>query len=492
MLLYRPYLQVQLPTIQKSIYIETTQLLPFMQQMLDSVVLKMKLTSKQNHQQLISQSVQLINKTLMNMYKLNNTKIRLLIRLFLQELSDNCVHGKNFSHTTTIGVDIVYRPSDKYQADTDISGQYQADTDISGEYRRGGYIGFGKPDTTITCSTTLLPFMQQMLDSVVLKMNPNNKKQNQHLIAQSVQLINKTLMNMYKLNNTEIRLLIRLFLQELSDNYVHGKKFSHTTTIGGSIVYRSIEKYQADTDISGQYRGGYIGFGKLDKTITCSTTLLPFMQDILNRVVLQMKQTNKQKNQLLIAQSVQLVNKTLINMYKLNNTDTRALLRVFLQELSSCYLNQNRCIDDIDKREQICIHEHKKEEEHDHNKAEQDHKKAEQDHKKAEQDRNKAEQDNKKAEQDNKKAEQDRNKAEQDNKKAEQDRNKAEQDRNKAEQDRNKAEQDRNKAEQDRNKAEQDHKKVEHIITCLQPPKSTKTMIFNSLIITIPNELCNF
>ncbi len=248
-------------------YAETTQLLPFMQEMLDSAVLKMKLNNKQQNHILIAQSIHLINKTLINMYKLNNDEIQVLIRQFLKELS------------------------------------YQ-------------FMQQQKKSTTVPATKPLLPFMKQMLDSIVLKMIPNNKRYNHLLISQSIHLINKTLIN--KLTRNEIQSLIRKFLQELSIRYVKEKNESAT------------------------------------QNIHVKTELLPFMYELLDNVILKMTSTNTQNNQRLISESIFVINKRLVN--KLNRDEIQSLIRCFLQELSTRFIQKtNEC---IDKPEHQCKHEH--------------------------------------------------------------------------------------------------------------------------------------
>ena len=243
-------------------YTETTQLLPFMQEMLESAVLKMKTNNNQQNKQLIAQSIHLINKTLINMYKLNHNEVRPLLKHFLQELSNRFFNQKQ-----------------------------------------------DREQDTSNCSTQLLPFMQEMLESAALKMKTNNNQQNKQLIAQSIYLINKTLVNRYRLNNTEMRPLIKHFLQELSTRYLE------------------------------------------QSTETSVPLLLPFMQSMLDNAVLKMKTNNNQQNKQLIAQSIFLINKTLVNRYRLNNTEMRSLIKHFIQELSTNFLNQNQGING-------CVQEH--------------------------------------------------------------------------------------------------------------------------------------
>jgi hypothetical protein len=150
-------------------------------------------------------------------------------------------------------------------------------------------------------NTQLLPFMKEMLDSAILKMNPFDKQKNQRLISQSVYLINKTLLHMYKLNIVETRLLIRKFLRELSVRY---------------------EQKKCECTCSN----------------TNPTKLLPFMQEMLDSVLLKLVPNNKQKNQRLISECIYLINKTLTN--KLNKFNIQSLIRLFLQELSLCFIKK--------------------------------------------------------------------------------------------------------------------------------------------------------
>ena len=257
-------------------YNETTQLLPFMQEMLDSAVLKMKSNNKQQNHVLVAQSIHLINKTLINMYKLNNIEIQVLIQHFLQELSYQFM-------------------------------QQQKQKPIK-----------------IPSITPLLPFMKQMLDSIILKMIPNNKQNNHLLISQSIHLINKTLSN--KLTRNEIQSLIRQFLQELSIRY--------------------------------QKKNASIG-----QHIPVKTDLLPFMYDLLDNVVFRMTPTNSQNNQRLISETIFVINKRLVN--KLNRDEIQSLIRSFLEELSNRFIKKtNECIDkpvhdcidtDTIEEEPICL-----------------------------------------------------------------------------------------------------------------------------------------
>lgn len=280
-MLYGQIIQEQIPnkSIQINQYSVNTEcckcikLLPFMQEMLDSAILKLKPDDKRHNQQLISQSIYLINKTLLNMYKLNIYETRQLIRFFLQELSSNFAKKKCVSTTTTNPID-------------------------------------------------LLPFMKDMLDSVVLKMKPGDKQKNKQLISQCIYLINKTLVN--KFNNYEIKSFIRLFLKELSIRWINKN---------------------ADAP---------------DKT-TCSIKLLPFMKEMLDRVVLKMNPFDKQMNQQIISECIYLINKTLVN--KLTSDEIKSLIQLFFKELSERFAKQNKhdCIDNHeehhhhnDTKEDIC------------------------------------------------------------------------------------------------------------------------------------------
>jgi len=236
-------------------YPKETQLLPFMVQMLDSVSLKMKSCNKQKEQMLISQSIYLINKTLINMYKLNRTEIRSLIRIFLHELSIRRLE---------------------------------------------------------TTSSRLLPFMQQLLDSVILKLTPNNRRMNQQLISESIYLINKTLAT--KLSRDEIQSLIDDFLLELS------------------IKKKNVPCNQPVLHCNQPVP-------PCNQSVPNNQKLLPFMQVMLDRVLLKMSPTDKQKNQQLISESIYLTNKALVN--KINRSEIQALIRTFLQELSTRFLKQN-------------------------------------------------------------------------------------------------------------------------------------------------------
>lgn len=231
-----------------------TQLLPFMVQMLDSVSLKMKSCNKQKEQMLIAQSIYLINKTLVNMYKLNKIEIRALIRLFLHELSIRRLE---------------------------------------------------------TTSSRLLPFMKELLDSVILKLTPNNRRMNQQLISESIYLINKTLAN--KLSRYEIQSLIDDFLLELSIN----KKNASCN-----------QPVQSNQPVL-----------HCNQPVQSNTNLLPFMQVMLDRVLLKMSPTDKNKNQQLISECIYLTNKALV--HKFNRSEIQSLLRSFLQELSTRFLKQN-------------------------------------------------------------------------------------------------------------------------------------------------------
>lgn len=234
-------------------YQKETQLLPFMVQMLDSVALKMKSCNQQKEQMLIAQSIYLINKTLVNMYKLNKTEIRALIRLFLHELSIRRLEN---------------------------------------------------------ASSRLLPFMQQLLDSVILKLTPNNRQINQQLISESIYLINKTLAN--KLSRYEIQSLIDDFLLELS---IKKKNASCNQPVQSNQPVHCNQPIQSNTN------------------------LLPFMQVMLDRVLLKMSPTDKNKNQRLISECIYLTNKALVN--KFNRSEIQSLIRNFLQELSTRFLKQN-------------------------------------------------------------------------------------------------------------------------------------------------------
>jgi hypothetical protein len=172
--------------------------------------------------------------------------------------------------------------------------------------------------------TPLLPFMKQMLDSIILKMIPNNKQNNHLLISQSIHLINKTLSN--KLTRNEIQSLIRQFLQELSIRY--------------------------------QKKNASIG-----QHIPVKTDLLPFMYDLLDNVVFRMTPTNSQNNQRLISETIFVINKRLVN--KLNRDEIQSLIRSFLEELSNRFIKKtNECIDkpvhdcidtDTIEEEPICL-----------------------------------------------------------------------------------------------------------------------------------------
>jgi len=266
-MLYRQSIQEQnsIPVLTKSECTESVQMLPFMQQMLDSALLKMNFNNQCNNQcnnkKLIAQSIYLINNTLLNVYKLDNTETRRLIRFFLRELSINYIRNQN---------------------------------------------------TTTGCTTILLPFMKDMLDSIVLRITPTNKQIHKQIVANSIRTINHRLVN--KINSNEIRSLIRLFLQELS--------------------IRCIEKNNTDTSSQSPIK------------------LLPFMQNMLDNI--RITPNNKQMQKRIISNSIRIINNRLVN--KLNNNEIRQLMQLFIQELSNRFTNQNsnQCVHNTTLQPPVC------------------------------------------------------------------------------------------------------------------------------------------
>jgi hypothetical protein len=159
--------------------------------------------------------------------------------------------------------------------------------------------------------------MQQLLDSVILKLTPNNRQINQQLISESIYLINKTLTN--KLSRYEIQSLIDDFLLELS---IKKKNASCNQHVPCSQPVQSNQPVL-----------------HCNQLVPNNQKLLPFMQVMLDRVLLKMSPTDKNKNQQLISECIYLTNKALVN--KLNRSEIQSLIRNFLQELSTRFLKQN-------------------------------------------------------------------------------------------------------------------------------------------------------